>query len=194
MSPSATAVEAQIIAWMCGLAGFGAGSGGTFTSGGTEATLTALLAARAAALPGSWENGVDSQEQTVVLYGEHAHYAVGRAVAELGLGRRRGIPIPSIDYKMDVNALTARIGQLEHDGKKIIASIPPARRTGPARPGSGIRADEASCVRAEPTASSYGWPSSVMEDWAWDSSTTTSVPQRPSSIMRSARRPIRGDS
>lgn len=42
MSPSATAVESQLIKWMCSLVGFGAGSGGTFTSGGTEATLTAL--------------------------------------------------------------------------------------------------------------------------------------------------------
>ena len=46
MSPVGTIVEARVVRWMCDLAGFGPGAGGTFTSGGTEATFAALLAAR----------------------------------------------------------------------------------------------------------------------------------------------------
>ena len=46
MSPVGTVLETQVIRWMCDLVGCGAGAGGTLTSGGTEATQTALLAAR----------------------------------------------------------------------------------------------------------------------------------------------------
>ena len=58
MSPVGTVLEARVLRWMCDLAGFGPDAGGTFTSGGTEATFTALLAARAAALPNAWKEGV----------------------------------------------------------------------------------------------------------------------------------------
>jgi L-2,4-diaminobutyrate decarboxylase len=52
MSPVATVIEEQVIRWMCDLAGLGPSASGTFTSGGTEATFTALLAARAAGAMG----------------------------------------------------------------------------------------------------------------------------------------------
>jgi glutamate/tyrosine decarboxylase-like PLP-dependent enzyme len=74
MSPTATVMEHRVIRWMCELAGYGAGSGGTLASGGTEATLTALLAARSAAIPDVWTNGVGASPPVVVC-GEHAHYA-----------------------------------------------------------------------------------------------------------------------
>src|SRR4051812_43254609 len=55
MSPTATAIEHQTVRWFSKLAGFDEKSGGTMTSGGTEANFTALLAARNAALPDAWE-------------------------------------------------------------------------------------------------------------------------------------------
>src|SRR5436190_1252199 len=81
MSPVGTVLEHQVISWLCGLAGFPSSSGGTMTSGGTEATFTGLLAARAAVLPDAWTNGVGA-EPPVLLCGEHAHYAVTRAGAQ----------------------------------------------------------------------------------------------------------------
>ena len=54
MSPTGTAIEHRVVRWLCDLAGYGPASGGTLTSGGTEATLTGLLAARAAAIPNVW--------------------------------------------------------------------------------------------------------------------------------------------
>ncbi len=56
MSPVGTIIETQVVRWLCGLAGLGARAGGTFTSGGTEATFAGLLAARAAALPDAWRS------------------------------------------------------------------------------------------------------------------------------------------
>ncbi|HJP60956.1 MAG TPA: hypothetical protein VJ865_13195, partial [Gemmatimonadaceae bacterium] len=40
MSPTASMIEHQVVAWLSGLTGYGTGSGGTMTSGGTEANFT----------------------------------------------------------------------------------------------------------------------------------------------------------
>src|SRR5688572_8725582 len=121
MSPTMTPLETQVVRWMCELAGYGTESGGTFTSGGTEATFTALLAARAAVLPDAWENGIDAATAPVVLCGEHAHYAVTRAVAQLGLGLKRAIAVPSRDYRMDPDALKVVLAHLRKQKTKVMA-------------------------------------------------------------------------
>jgi L-2,4-diaminobutyrate decarboxylase len=128
MSPTGTVIETQVVRWLCELAGYGASSGGTLTTGGTEATFTALLAARAAALPNAWRDGVGA-DAPVIVYGEHAHYAVTRAAGELGLGMRSAVPVPSRDWRMDVRALRERIGALTAEGRKIMAVVATAGST-----------------------------------------------------------------
>jgi L-2,4-diaminobutyrate decarboxylase len=128
MSPTATVIEHQIVAWLAKLAGYGEGAGGTLTSGGTEANFTAMLAARNVAVPGAWEDGIGA-EPPFVVYGEHAHYAVTRAVGQLGLGRRRGISIPSRDYKIDVDLLVAALDRLRDEGKRVMAVVATAGTT-----------------------------------------------------------------
>jgi len=128
MSPTLTALEMRVVRWMCDAAGYPTSSGGTFTSGGTEATFTALLAARAAALPESWIAGVGSGPP-VVLCGEHTHYAVTRAVAELGLGMRSAIAIPSVDYRMDASALERELDRLNAVGMTVMAVVATAGHT-----------------------------------------------------------------
>jgi L-2,4-diaminobutyrate decarboxylase len=128
MSPTGTAIEHQVIKWMSRLAGYGAGAGGTLTSGGTEANFTAMLAARNSALPDALEEGVGSNPPFVV-YGEHAHYAVTRAIGQLGLGKRRGIPIASRDYKMDVDLLLGTLDRLRDERKQIMAIVATAGTT-----------------------------------------------------------------
>lgn len=128
MSPTLTALERRVIRWMCGLAGFGQESGGTFTSGGTEATFSALLAARAALLPDSWDHGL-GVDLPVVLCGEHAHYAVTRAVAQLGLGMRRAIPVPSRDHRMDTAALRTLLARERSAGRAVMAVVATAGST-----------------------------------------------------------------
>src|SRR6476660_1572977 len=68
MSPTASMIEHRIVAWLASLAGYDAGAGGTMTSGGTEANFTAMLAARNAAVPDAWENGIGA-DPPVVIYG-----------------------------------------------------------------------------------------------------------------------------
>ena len=128
MSPTASMIEHQVVAWLAELAGYGAGSGGTMTSGGTEASFTALLAARNSALPSSWEDGVGA-DAPVVVYGEHAHYAVTRAIGQLGIGRRHGISIASRDYKIDVDLLRATLERLRDEGEQVMAVVATAGTT-----------------------------------------------------------------
>ena len=128
MSPTGTVIETQVSRWLCDLAGLGASSGGTLTTGGTEATFTALLAARAAALPHAWRDGVGADAPAIV-YGEHAHYAVTRAAGELGLGMRSAVAVPSRDWRMDVRALRERVDALTAEGRKIMAVVATAGST-----------------------------------------------------------------
>ena len=128
MSPTGTALEHRVIRWMCDLAGFGATAGGTLTSGGTEATFTGLLAARAAAIPNVWSDGVGA-EPPVVVCGEHAHYAVARAVGEMGLGMRSAIAVPSRGFRMDTEALAFTLDSLAGQGRRVMAVVATAGST-----------------------------------------------------------------
>lgn len=128
MSPVGTIVETQVVRWMCGLAGFGPAAGGTFTSGGTEATFAGLLAARQAAQPEVSRRGVGA-DPPVVVCGEHAHYAVARAVAQLGLGTDRIAIVPSRDFRMDVAMLEQTLDALRTTGRRVMAVVATAGST-----------------------------------------------------------------
>jgi L-2,4-diaminobutyrate decarboxylase len=128
MSPTGTALEHRVVRWMCDLVGYGPSSGGTLTSGGTEATLAGLLAARAAAMPDAWTHGVGA-DPPVVVCGEHAHYAVARAVGELGIGMRNAIVVPSRDWCMDVAALAGALDRLHAEGRRVMAVVATAGST-----------------------------------------------------------------
>jgi L-2,4-diaminobutyrate decarboxylase len=128
MSPVGTIVEMQVVRWMCGLAGFGPAAGGTFTSGGTEATFAGLLAARQAALPDAWRQGVGA-DPPVVVCGDHAHYGVARAIGELGIGTDHTAVIASRDLRMDVEALERTLDALRARGRRVMAVVATAGST-----------------------------------------------------------------
>jgi L-2,4-diaminobutyrate decarboxylase len=128
MSPVGTILETQVVRWLCDLVGFGPHAGGTFTSGGTEATFAGLLAARQAALPDAWARGVGA-DPPVVVCGEHAHYGVARAVGELGLGTDHTVVVPSRDFRMDVAALEGTFDRLTADGRRLMAVVATAGTT-----------------------------------------------------------------
>ena len=128
MSPTASAVESTVIRWLCDAVGFGGASGGTLTSGGTEATFAALLAARSHAIPDVWRDGI-GDDPPVVVCGEHAHYAVSRAVGEMGLGLRNVVPVPSRAWAMDVAALGSTLDRLTSEGRRVMAVVATAGST-----------------------------------------------------------------
>lgn len=122
MSPTMTPIERRVITWMSELAGYGEGSGGTLTSGGTEATLTALLAARAAYQSDSWSNGLTGASP-VLVHGEHTHYAVSRAAGVIGLGASNCVTVPSRAHRMDPAALTSTLERLRAEGRPVLAVV-----------------------------------------------------------------------
>lgn len=128
MSPVATVLEHRVVRWLCDLVGYDDASGGTMTSGGTEATLTGLLAARSASIPDVWTNGVGA-EPPVVICGEHAHYAVSRAVGAMGLGLRNMMTVPSRDWRMDPAALADTLDQMRTLGRSVMAVVATAGST-----------------------------------------------------------------
>jgi L-2,4-diaminobutyrate decarboxylase len=124
MSPVTTVIEEQVIGWMCQLAGYGPGAAGTFTSGGTEATLTALLAARAHKYPDAWRTGWMGKQPPVLVHGEHAHYAVQRAAGVMGLGTDNCVAVGSTpEFKMDPVQLGAVLERLHKEGREVLAVV-----------------------------------------------------------------------
>jgi L-2,4-diaminobutyrate decarboxylase len=128
MSPVGTIVEMQGVRWMCALAGYGPDAGGTFTSGGTEATFASLLAARQAARPDAWRRGIGA-DAPVVVSGEHAHYGVARAVGELGIGSENAVIVPSRECRMNVEALVGTLDALQAAGRQVMAVVATAGTT-----------------------------------------------------------------
>ena len=129
MSPVGTTLERLVIRWMADLIGFGPSAAGTMTTGGTEATFTALLAARAALLPDSWEHGVGANPPILVC-GEHAHYAATRPAGELGIGMRNVVAVKSdAEFRMSPSALRETLASAKRDGRKVLAVIATAGST-----------------------------------------------------------------
>lgn len=129
MSPTASMLEGRVIGWMTQLVGWGAEAAGTMTSGGTEATFTALLAARAAWKPDAWTQGWGSGPAPVVLCGAHAHYAVQRAVGAMGLGTAHCLKVPSDGYRMSPAALGVLLDELAAAGRPVLAVVATAGQT-----------------------------------------------------------------
>src|SRR5215218_5542563 len=86
-------VEEQALRWVADFVGFPLAEG-AFTSGGMTSNLTALLAARERALPGTRVDGIGSR-RVAVYCSDEAHHSVVRAVETCGLGSAaiRRVPI-----------------------------------------------------------------------------------------------------
>ena len=104
--PSATMLEKQVIQWLCELIGW-KNADGVLTSGGAQANLTALLAARQAKAGWDiWQQGVSNGPPLRILACETTHYSVSRAAGIMGLGTDAVIKVPMDEHgRMDVAAL-----------------------------------------------------------------------------------------
>lgn len=84
--PAATMLERQVLRWLAQLVGWKE-AGGVLTSGGAQANLTALLAARQHSADWDiWRQGAAAGPRLRILASEHAHYSVARAAGIMGLG------------------------------------------------------------------------------------------------------------
>ena len=103
--PGAVHLENLLLRWMCRLIGYPEGALGTLTSGGSIATLVAVVAARDA-------RALEPHEiaSSVVYATAQAHHCIRKALAIAGLARAplREVPMDE-HYRMDARALGAQI-------------------------------------------------------------------------------------
>ena len=124
---AATMIEAQALRWASEFIGFPA-AGGSFTSGGTVSNVTALAAAREAALPGSRHTGVVGG--ATVYCSADAHYSICRAVELLGLGSESLRPVPIDGHRrMRPDALAQLINDDRRQGRTPVAVVATAGTT-----------------------------------------------------------------
>lgn len=122
--PAATLIERQVIRWLAELIGWN-NSEGVLTSGGAQANLTALLAARQQSAGWNvWKEGVASGPPLRILASEHAHYSVSRAAGIMGLGVDAVVKVAADDQgRMDLAALAAAHRQTETSGARVMAVV-----------------------------------------------------------------------
>lgn len=125
---AADLLDRQALGWLAEFVGYPV-TEGHFTSGGQTSNLTALLAAREAALPGTREHGVAGAKATVYCSDE-AHHSIVRAIEAAGLGSRalRRIPLDAM-RRMSVPALEAAIAQDRAGGFTPVAVVATAGTT-----------------------------------------------------------------
>lgn len=132
-----TVMEAHLVRWIAGLAGFEGGrAGGLFTSGGSLGNLTALLAARQVigkrkGLGDPWRDGYASGgPRPVFLVSAQAHYCVRRAVQIMGLGEQGVVPVRTDEaLRLNPAALVAAYETARHAGREPIAVVASACST-----------------------------------------------------------------
>jgi len=122
--PAATLIERQVIRWLAELIGWNHAEG-VLTSGGAQANLTALLAARQQKAGWNvWKEGVASGPPLRILASEHAHYSVARAAGIMGMGVDAVVKVAADDLgRMDVAALAKAHRQTEASGARIMAVV-----------------------------------------------------------------------
>jgi L-2,4-diaminobutyrate decarboxylase len=127
--PSATMIERQVIRWLSELIGWKPTDtnhiNGILTSGGAQANLTALLAARQhSAKSNVWKNGIADYKPLKILVSEHSHYSISRAAGIMGLGTDAMIKVATdIEGRMDVAKLQHLHQQSLSKGEHIIAVV-----------------------------------------------------------------------
>ena len=87
-SPAAVAIENHVIQAVAARAGLPAGAAGHFTSGGSEANATAVIAALTRACPGYAEHGVRAFAGPPMIYvSRESHLAWVKIAHQVGIGR-----------------------------------------------------------------------------------------------------------
>ena len=102
-SPAANEMERHTLAWLSGKFGLPEDSIATFTSGGSEANLTAVVVALTRAFPEYGENGLRHLDGDPTIYlTEETHHGFNKIAHMAGLGRR-SLRIVATDSNLQMN-------------------------------------------------------------------------------------------
>jgi glutamate/tyrosine decarboxylase-like PLP-dependent enzyme len=116
VSPSAVAAEERLIGELCRFFGLPSKAGGTFTAGGSEANLSALIVALHDRIENYAEDGLIGKARPMLYVSAEAHRSFEKVARAVGLGRASLRIVPTKDdLSMDVAALEAMIA---HDGER----------------------------------------------------------------------------
>ena len=111
-APGAARMELSLVDWMCRLVGYPESAAGDLASGGSIATLSAVVTARDA-------HGIDFQKipNTCVYLTTQAHHCIGKALHVAGLKDvQQRIVAMDERFRMDVKALQILIEQDREQG------------------------------------------------------------------------------
>ena len=116
IAPAATIVEMEMVATLGRMAGWDR-TDGTFTSGGSNSNMLALLLARDRLLPNAMSEGVDGSKLAVFVSAE-SHYSLLMSAHVLGIGRNGVVKIETDDVgRMKPDALRNAISETRADGR-----------------------------------------------------------------------------
>ncbi len=118
MGMAANAIERRVSKELALVFGLPNTSTGIFTSGGSLANLTAMLAARAAKAPAL------AGEKLCVLVSDQAHYCIDRAVRIMGWGAEGIIEVETAkDFSVSASGLDTALEIAAQRGRKPIAIV-----------------------------------------------------------------------
>jgi glutamate/tyrosine decarboxylase-like PLP-dependent enzyme len=117
-SPAANEIERHTLAWLANKFGLPAESIATFTSGGSEANLSAVVVALTWAYPGYGEHGLRHLSGSPTIYlTEETHHGFNKIAHMAGLGRRSlRIVATASNLKMNVADLRRRVEEDRKNG------------------------------------------------------------------------------
>jgi glutamate/tyrosine decarboxylase-like PLP-dependent enzyme len=117
-SPAANEIERHTLAWLTAKFGLPADSIATFTSGGAEANLSAVIVALTRAFPEYGEQGLRSLKSPPMIYlTNETHHSFSKIAHMTGLGRSAlRIVATDRDLKLDIDDLERRVAEDRQNG------------------------------------------------------------------------------
>src|SRR5436309_8813512 len=112
-SPAANEIERHTLAWLAGRLGFPPNAIASFTNGGAEANLSAVIVALTRAFPDYGERGLRALSASPTIYlTREAHHSFNKIAHMTGLGRRAIRTVATDRHlKMDVADLARRVAE-----------------------------------------------------------------------------------
>lgn len=132
-APYAVEIERNLIFQCCSRFGYSEGQqDGTFTSGGAESNMTAIICALHHHFPTYGEEGLFAIKQPPLIYcSAESHHSILKAARSLGLGAKSIQIVPvDADECMDVEQLQLQIQADKQAGKKPLMVVGTAGTTG----------------------------------------------------------------
>ena len=104
-APGLAQIESNVVGWFCGIVGYGGGSGGILTTGGSLSNFSAIVAARRERLPEDFLRGT-------IYVSDQTHHSIQKAALLAGFPEANVREIPTDgEFRIRVDALEARIAE-----------------------------------------------------------------------------------